>query len=188
MTRYRVLATLNSILAVTLLTTWFTTNSFADPLTGRDLLKFSQKPMNLTPIQDIIRPEGSEFPHFGSGESKQHRELKNFIKANPGIVGAGDDWDSFVEFPLPSLDQIDVLFKSKAACIAVEVKSSLSDSFIRDYERGVYQVIKYDALLRSMSIAGEYGIPMEIRTLLVLESKLQESLKKLAKKLGVSYI
>jgi hypothetical protein len=123
---------------------------------------------------------------FGQGgESAQHKAFKDYVRQHPEIVGAQNDWQGFVEYPLPSLDQIDVVFKSSEVCIAVEVKSSVSDVFPSDYERGLYQTIKYGALLKAMSVAGNYSIPPTIKSVLALESALPAGLRQLAKVLGV---
>lgn len=124
-------------------------------------------------------------PFGGGGESIQHKRFKEYVRQHPEIVGAQNDWQGFVEYPLPSLDQIDVVFKSSEMCIAVEVKSSVSDRFPFDYERGLYQTIKYGALLKAMASAGNHSIPSTIQSVLVLESSLPNQFRELAKVLGV---
>jgi hypothetical protein len=96
----------------------------------------------------------SQMPRGSDGESEAHKKLKEFILRHPELVGAGPDWKGFIEYPLPSLDVVDVLFKSSDGCIAVEVKSTVSDSCPLDYERGIYQTIKYEALLKAMATCG----------------------------------
>lgn len=125
---------------------------------------------------------------FGSGESLRHKNLKEYVRQHPEIVGADGDWTSFVEYPLPTCDQIDVLFKSTSKCIAVEVKSSVSDSFPFDYERGLYQTIKYGALLKAMATTTGYSIPSNIESVLVLESNLPGQYRGLATILNVRVI
>lgn len=120
------------------------------------------------------------------GESDQHRRLKEYVRSNPHIVGAGNDWQSFVEYPLPTLDSIDVLFKSSDACIAVEVKSAVSDGLPSDYERGLFQTVKYGAVLAAMSEFPEYRIPPRIESVLVLESHLPDQYRRLALSLSVT--
>lgn len=126
---------------------------------------------------------------FGAGgESEKHKELKNNVREHPDIIGATSSWQSFVEYPLPSLDEIDVLFKSTEACIAVEVKSAVSDVCPSDYERGLYQTVKYGALLKAMALAGSHDIPSTINSMLVLESSLPQQYRKLADILGVTVL
>jgi len=126
---------------------------------------------------------------YGGGvESDEHKRLKEHIRDHPEVVGAAADARCFVEYPLPSLDEIDVVFRSPVECIAVEVKSAVSDAFPADYERGLYQTIKYGALLKAMALAGMYGIPPTIQSVLVLESALPAQFRKLSRVLGVTVI
>jgi hypothetical protein len=122
----------------------------------------------------------------GNGESPAHRNLKRFVRDHPELFGAADgQWECIEEYILPSLDSIDVLFKSPTRWIAVEVKSRVSDSFPGDYERGVYQCVKYKALLSAMTNDPAYRVPINIDALLVLETRLPTALKKLSEKLGI---
>lgn len=97
------------------------------------------------------------------GESPQHKALKAYVCDHPGIVGASKESRAIAEHPLPSLDKIDVLFRSAHECIAVEVKSSVSEGVPGDFERGIYQAIKYLALLRAMSLDKKF--PSDMRAL-----------------------
>jgi hypothetical protein len=81
--------------------------------------------LGLPPIQGtatLVRRFG------GGGESPAHKALKQYVERNPGIVGVSGGAEVFPEYALPSLDKIDVLFKSPNLWTAVEVKSSVSDS------------------------------------------------------------
>lgn len=60
----------------------------------------------------------------------------------PRRIGVGE-----VEFQLPSCDSSDVLFKKGSESVVAEVKSHISNS--TDIYRGLYQCVKYDALVRS---------------------------------------
>ena len=100
------------------------------------------KKLNIQPVTTAVKPKW-----FGKGgESDDHKALKQYVRNHPEIVGATAGWETIEEYTLPSLDQIDVFFKTATACIAVEVKSEISDIFPADYERGLYQTIKYRAL------------------------------------------
>ena len=126
---------------------------------------------------------------FGKGgESESHKRLKQYVRDNPQLVGANCDWNGRIEYPLPSLDEIDVVFKSEKALIAVEVKSAISDNFPFDYERGLFQTVKYGALLEAMARSHGYDIPSEIKIILVLESRLPAEYRALAKVLGVNIL
>jgi hypothetical protein len=125
------------------------------------------------------------------GESAEHKALKRFVLENPELVGAGKDWAGVEEYPLKSFDEIDVLFRSATRCIGVEVKSVVSDRGPQDYERGIYQVVKYKALLKAQARAEagskEQVIPGSIDVFLVLQSKMPEQYIEVAKELGVRY-
>jgi hypothetical protein len=145
-----------------------------DVLRHVELPEVTKEGENETP--DQVRGAG--------GESEAHKALKEFVRQHPEIVDAGSDWDRFTEYPLPTLDQIDVLFKSRDACIAVEVKSIVSDACPVDYRRGIYQAVKYDALLRAMAKCSR-DIPSTIKSVLVVETTLPRQYSDLAKRLGV---
>lgn len=142
------------------------------------------KALNLPPI----KVDSSQVSYGTGGESERHLLLKEYIRNNPQIVSHKEYPRSFIEYTLPSLDTIDVFFKSADACLAVEVKSSVSDNYPSDYERGIFQIVKYRSLLESMSRVGEYDIPSEIEAVLVLESQLPEKYSHLAKELDIRVI
>lgn len=138
-------------------------------------------------IQPAIPTSGVK-PFGKGGESKEHKALKEYVRAHPEIVGAPTDSISFLEYALPSLDEIDVLFKNSVICIAVEVKSAVSDKCPSDYERGLYQTIKYAALVKAMALSGDYDIPATIMAVLLLESSLPAQYRGLAQVLGVTVL
>lgn len=127
-------------------------------------------------------------PYGKAGESDAHKALKRYVRNHPHIVGADDSWSTFLEYPLPSLDEVDVVFKCPAACVAVEVKSKVSDYYPGDYERGIYQTVKYAALLEAMAQDDRYDIPASVRSVLVLESQLPPQYAGLAETLGVELV
>jgi len=134
-------------------------------------------------ISHIRRFEWADHEHARATGAKQP-----FAVDHPELVGATSAWKSFVEYPLPSLDEIDVLFKSDDECVGVEVKSAISDAYPADYERGLYQTIKYRALLTAMTHDKRYAMPSNIRVVLVLESQLPLEYKTTAEVLGVEVI
>jgi hypothetical protein len=147
------------------------------------LLEFSLPPVSCGPFPEATTKKRC----FGSGgESPKHKELKEFVSRHPEIFGAGMGWKSLTEYALPSGDEIDVLFKSNTACIAVEVKSSVSDFVLFDYLRGIYQTVKYDAILKAMSLSGTGDIPPNIQSVLALESTLPNEYRKIVEVLGVT--
>lgn len=144
--------------------------------------------LNLERVANSPAPTEMPLPHVSAGESMRHKEFKKYVRLHPELVGASDHWQTFVEFPLPSLDIVDVVFLCRDECIAVEVKSSISDAFPRDYERGLFQTVKYAAILSAMSHLPEYRIPQKITVLLVLESALPAAFRPLAETLAAKVI
>ena len=140
-----------------------------------ELLEIPQIDVSLSKTPEI------ESNHFGKGgESEEHIALKNFIAANPNLVGAEHTDGAFTEYVLPSLDTIDVVFKGPSRWTLVEVKSRISDHLPSDYERGLYQCVKYRAIVEAMKQDEHYLIPSKIEVVLVLESSLPEEYRALA--------
>ena len=146
------------------------------------LRKLQLAPVHATAATNVARRFGS------GGESPEHKALKLFVRDNPARVGVGKGCRATVEYVLPSLDQVDVYFQGEDECVAVEVKSKISDRVTDDYERGIYQAIKYLALLKAMSQVEEHGICGEVRAMLVLETAMPARMRALAKRLSVNVI
>lgn len=136
----------------------------------------------------IIEEQTQARGRYGSGESPEHRALQEWVRDHPEIVGASCEWAHDENYILPPLDQIDLLFRSPERCVAVEVKSRLSDSLPQDYERGIYQTIKYAAVLRAMHSAGAGESRADVSSVLVLESQLPPQYRLVASRLCVNVI
>jgi hypothetical protein len=146
------------------------------------VLQLLQLPVVAAPGIVAAQPRGR------GGESAAHKALKAHVKANPQIVGVEAGAESFEEYALPSLDTLDVLFKMPTCWTAVEVKSSVSDGVPGDYERGLYQIVKYTALLQAMRRDPKYPVPENLRVILVLENSLPVALVSLKTTLGITII
>ena len=121
----------------------------------------------------------------GSGESEAHLKLKQYIARNPQLVGLPKSAaPGEMEARLPSGDVIDVLFKWKELRHAVEVKSHLSTD--TDIVRGLFQCIKYTAVLRA-SISAENS-DEDATSTLVLGCSMPNSLIRLGNLLGIEVI
>jgi len=121
----------------------------------------------------------------GGGEGPAHLKLKMHVCANPRKLGLPAAVKSGeVERPIASADRLDVLFTGRKLQVAAEVKASGSDD--TDIIRGLFQCIKYKAVLEAMAAAT--GKECLIRTVLVLENKFPESLVRLRNILGVEVI
>jgi hypothetical protein len=84
----------------------------------------------------------------GGAESAEHQALKRWVAANPeeledhGIFPVGSN-----EKLLSSGDRLDVYFDNAALRLGVEVKTSRCSE--DELQRGVYQTVKYRAILRA---------------------------------------
>lgn len=125
---------------------------------------------------------------WGGGESEEHKALKRFVYEHPELVGAEAHWDAQEEYALRSGDEIDVMFKSPRLWIGVEVKSSVSDGNPSDYERGIYQVVKYRAVLNAQAAIDHPDAPPDIKVVLVLQNQLPKSLRPVADSLKVAFL
>jgi hypothetical protein len=64
----------------------------------------------------------------------------------------------------------------------------VSDRVPEDYQRGIYQVVKYRALLEAQARVDHPADPPNVRVFLVLESRLPAKYKALADTLEVQYL
>jgi len=114
----------------------------------------------------------------GPVESDEHRRLKEYVNSHPRRFGAPNGCkEGVTEKRLRSLDEIDVWFVSPGEQLAVEVKSHRSNDL--DLERGIFQCVKYRAVLEAENRAGK--IRSTVRACLVSERKLPNELARLAK-------
>lgn len=120
---------------------------------------------------------------WGGGESDEHRALKEFVLKHPELVGAPQGCFAATEYDLLSADCIDVFFRTDAAWIGVEVKSRKSDDL--DLERGVYQVVKYRAVLTAQALIHASAGRPAIEVYLATERALPAWLQKVAATLRV---
>ena len=81
-------------------------------------------------------------------ESKEHRRLKEYVAKHPKIIGLPANTPAGkTEYVFYSADTADVVFHSTKHLVGVEVKSRISNN--ADLNRGIFQAIKYQALLRA---------------------------------------
>lgn len=140
-----------------------------------------------------LEPAATDFTHevakasqgFGGGESPEHKRLKEFVARNPTAIGLSKTMPlGETECRLPSGDCLDVSFRSRKSWVAVEVKSRISDD--ADLVRGVFQCVKYQAILDAVLLSESKAI--DARTVLVLEDKLPEPLQPLCNLLGIDVV
>lgn len=139
--------------------------------------------LNLKSLPQIQLP--SQGGYNGGGEGEKHKALKKFIANNPSSIGLPKNTPvGETEFNIPSGDSIDVVFQLENQTVAVEVKSSLSNN--NDLVRGLYQTIKYQAVCEAMHKL--HGKPINVRSLLAIETDFPKELNNLKNTLGLEVI
>lgn len=119
------------------------------------------------------------------GESDAHKQLKSFLVHHPEKIGIKGVVRATNEFTLLSGDRLDVYFEQKDGIrVAVEVKSKISSD--DDILRGIYQCVKYKAVLDAENFV--HGNPSDTRVILVIEGKLSASNHSVANILKVEVI
>lgn len=121
----------------------------------------------------------------GEAESEEHKKLKEYIANNPHAVGlTAKSKKGIIEYLFPSSDKADVVFKNDTKFLGVEVKSIISND--DDINRGIFQCVKYQSLLRAEQKA--LMIPPTARAILVVERKLPLGLQNLSDILGIKVV
>ncbi len=89
--------------------------------------------------------------------------------------------ESKTEKGLPSGDSVDVSFENNKHWVGVEVKSEISDEF--DILRGLYQCVKYQAVMESYLAV--LNLQKDVRVILALGCELPGSLVSVKNTLGI---
>ncbi len=126
--------------------------------------------------------EKDGIPRGRGGEGENHKALRLWVTENskkiaPRLKGVRSE----TEVELLSGDRVDSVYYADGQTLAIEVKSSTSNWY--DLQRGIYQCVKYQAVMKAMD-------PREdavVSALLVTEDKLDGTLKALAKQLGIKH-
>lgn len=121
----------------------------------------------------------------GAFEGPYHKALKEYILNNPKEFSITNIKVKEDEHILLSGDRLDVFFLLKNdKKIAIEVKSRISDD--ADILRGIYQCVKYKAVLSAECMAK--GIKADVDSFLVIENEMTEENRKTANMLSVKYV
>ena len=129
-------------------------------------------------LPDLVpSAEGSEkdgIRNARGGEGPNHEALRLWVKKHPRkIRQAYASFRTDTEVVLDSADRVDVVYYGPDSTVVIEVKSS--DSNDTDLRRGVFQCIKYRAVMAAMDIR----LKPRIEALLVTQRKLPSDLRPL---------
>ncbi len=148
----------------------------------RDVLEhFRLKPIDNT-YDALLRSAGTG--GRGGGESAEHKALKEEVRANPRLAGIQFIQSGESEVDIPSGDALDVCFRTEDRFAAVEVKTRAASE--SDITRGLYQCVKYDAVIRKWLAFRRSN--QAVSVVLLLESELPESLVPLRNALAVNIV
>lgn len=148
----------------------------------RDVLRaFHVDPPPALALDDVL-PPALRALYGGQGESEAHRAFKEFVASNPHCVDVAGVTRTEVEHCFPSGDTVDVLFTTRSAMTAVEVKASHSPE--ADILRGIFQCVKYRALLDAVVAVEQREVATA--SVLALQAALPVSLRELTTTLGVT--
>jgi hypothetical protein len=122
---------------------------------------------------------------YGGGESESHKDFKTWVFNNPSALNLhGKITPIQMEYPFITLDEIDVAFRKKDTFIGVEVKSKISNK--ADILRGLFQCIKYDALIQAEQLLNPKTLSSQV--ILALEGSFPKSLIPVKNILGVEVV
>ena len=117
------------------------------------------------------------------GEGPNHKALREWVQDHPECIDKRlRDVDAETEVELLSGDRVDVVYRTPRQIVTIEVKSR--DSNWPDLQRGIYQCVKYRAVME----AQEEGSGSPVRSLLVTESALPADLERIVKRLDVGHL
>ncbi|QEY33054.1 hypothetical protein EVJ50_13250 [Synechococcus sp. RSCCF101] len=104
----------------------------------------------LPPLSDGLPGVSEIFSTTGhdEGEGDEHRRLKIAVAGHPEWLGLPQSLGKGkMEFSLYSADRVDIVFSDDRHQIAVEIKPE--GASLADLVRGVFQCVKYEAVLRA---------------------------------------
>lgn len=117
------------------------------------------------------------------GEGYNHRKLKEFVYYHPESVEIKDFKERKMEHILLSGDRLDVFFElNNSSKVAVEIKSSSSSD--ADFLRGLFQCVKYKAILDAEDKV--HSEKSQNKAILVIDGELSSENKKVQEALGIT--
>ena len=121
----------------------------------------------------------------GGGEGPAHKALREWVRKHPKCIHKRfRHVDAKTEVDLLSGDRVDVVYWAPREVVVIEVKSRISD--FDDFQRGVFQCVKYRAVMEAQEQEEQSG--RRVRTFLVTETPLPAHLARTAKRLHVPHL
>ena len=137
-------------------------------------------------VQRRAGTDGAErdgLPRGRVGEGENHRALRLWVKHNPAkVLPTLRNVRGETEVVLLSGDRVDVVYYAPGVTWALEVKSR--DSNDADLMRGVYQCVKYHAVMLAMDTRDD----AKVKAALVTEDNLPGYIAAIARHLGIRHI
>lgn len=121
---------------------------------------------------------------YGGGESEEHLKLKEHVHRHPELVTRYAITFSTMEYPLPSADIVDVYLETRNYVYGIEVKGIKSSE--ADILRGIYQCVKYRAVLEAKELVEATHRHVEI--VLIISGELTPRLVSIKNALGVKVV
>lgn len=142
--------------------------------------------LNLKPAKIFSSDDLSKIikPDIG-GEGEEHESIKKYICSHPESIGIKKVIFAKTEKEILSGDRLDVYFECKGnKHYAVEVKPSSVPDY--DITRGIFQCVKYQAVMDAARVA-DYG-NYENEVFLVIAGVMSAKNRQLANDLAIRYI
>ena len=141
------------------------------------------QPAKIFSSEDLTKMKSSG--HGYGGEGIEHKSIKEYICSHPESIGIKNVVSAKTEYDLLSGDRLDVYFECKGnKHIAIEVKPSSSPEY--DITRGIFQCVKYQAVMDAARVANYGNYNNEV--LLVMAGVMSDKNKQLANDLAIHYI
>ena len=119
------------------------------------VLKELQLEPDMIYVPDELDKKKVSLKHGCGGEGAEHKALKNYVQQNPDKFGIKRVLYSSTEKMLLSADRLDVYFETQSNMhVAVEVKPQTAPE--EDVMRGIFQCVKYKAVMDAERVA-DYG-------------------------------
>lgn len=145
------------------------------------------RPASIAPevLPGIVVDEGGTPSGYSPvSESDEHRDLRLWAQANPAVFTGKSGSLGQTEWSLKSGDRVDAVHECAGEIFLIEAKSRRS--LQADLERGVYQCIKYRAVVQAHDEA--VGRTRAVSAILLTEIELPNNLRQIAERHGVKLV